>query len=41
MLCVIRLNFALLGVLFLGAGMVVEGGLTVGGLVSYCLYATK
>ncbi|KAM3572002.1 hypothetical protein VYU27_005990 [Nannochloropsis oceanica] len=34
-------NFALLGVLFLGAGMVVEGGLTVGGLASYCLYATN
>lgn len=34
-------NFALLGVLFLGAGMVVEGALTVGGLASYCLYATN
>lgn len=32
-------NFALLGVLFLGAGMVVDGGLTVGALASFCLYA--
>lgn len=34
-------NFALLGVLFLGAGKVLEGVLTVGGLASYCLYATS
>ena len=32
-------NFALLGVLYMGANMVVDGALSVGSLASFCLYA--